>query len=340
MQKQERLSAMPSKQEYTPLVQTGRGGETLSRKEQFVTKGEAYRGVALRLKQINEEISDMRSSGIPDSTHQQALNEEAQKLISALDRMERDVTEEQADDSFHEGRDILVENPLYEAPSEVEAFEESFLGPGFTKQEKPKSPSQLKAHYEALKKRNDEITQLTKKLEGMEQTVIAAISVMHHPSQIMREDLKRKQGDALMQLTQDFSAIDSEIHNTAFVEAVNRKRIQDMGFPDMLNTISEALETLSKEKTQLLGDMSATVDRLNAFRKQKEAIAKKQEETKRRAAKDEAAVDVLEEHFMKSDADKLEEEMLGTHFSSKDEEAPKAPPKSGTRIRKPTKKAA
>lgn len=247
---------------------------TLHRDEEFVTKSEAYKGIGARLQEINRDIEDMEKAGRKGFEKKQAeLNKEAKRLIDHMNRMESQITEEQSRESFEEGSEIMVENPFFtEGTMEVKDEELEIEAEPIKKEkdEVPTSQAELKLYYVGLKKRNQDINRAIQKLEAMEGQVIGMISAMSDPSMKMREELRKRDYDALIRLTQDYGSLAGERAMTELAEIGTRAQIQKMGLPEVLNTISESMETITDEKRKLLTNLSIAADRLNAYGKEEE----------------------------------------------------------------------
>lgn len=231
----------------------------------FITKKDAYTAIAQRMEAINEELQDiLASGGTGFESRRKELMGQAKELSAHMRAVENATGEE---------TNGLVANPFRAAEISPDASEsperngmslkelEASLGPD----DEP-TREELQAEYELLKERNTEIGMTMRKLEETEQKIVGMISVMHEGTSRMREDLRNKQLNALASLMGEAFPGDQDLISR--IENVTRADAHSAGYPEMLNTIGDAMERLADEKKLLLGNMSKVIDRLSALPEQ------------------------------------------------------------------------
>ncbi|OGL79609.1 hypothetical protein A3E39_00600 [Candidatus Uhrbacteria bacterium RIFCSPHIGHO2_12_FULL_60_25] len=238
--------------------------------EQLVTKTEAYRGVAARLRGINAELKDIAAAGRKGFERREAeLNAEAKRFTDYLDKMEKGVSEEQAREAFREGAEVMVDNPFYteevaelrdedivditEEPAEVEEGELVY------------NVEDLRKDYKTMALENHALGKKLQKLEAIQRTIVETISKMMEPGFKHRQALTKLQRDAMT--IEDYQAFAFPLLGTEIQEAGDREEIRKKRLPQMLDAVTGQITRTSEQKVKLAEEIARTVKKIRELEK-------------------------------------------------------------------------
>lgn len=261
---------------HSALVKDAKGEVVALRAdEQLVTKTEAYRGVAARLHAINEELKDIAGAGRKGFEKREAeLNAEASRLIDYMDKMDKGVTEEEAREAFHEGRETMVENPFYsETATELgeEDLEEVREEPPMEVQEGERifELPTLRSDYQEMLLEHRALDIKIARLEGIQRTIVQTISRMMEPGFKHRQALQQLEREAMS--IEDYREMGLPLLGTEIQEAGDREEIRKKRLPQMLDAVTGQITRLSEQKVKLGGEMGRTVKKLRELEKEERA---------------------------------------------------------------------
>lgn len=241
--------------------------------EQLVTKTEAYRGVAARLHAINEELKDIAGAGHKGFEKREAeLNAEASRLIDYMDKMDKGVTEEEAREAFHEGRETMVENPFYsETATELgeEDLEEEEPPMEVKEGELIYELPTLRSEYQEMMVGHRVLDRKIARLEGIQRTIVQTISRMMEPGFKHRQALQQLEREAMS--IEDYREMGLPLLGTEIQEAGDREEIRKKRLPQMLDAVTGQITRLSEQKVKLGGEMGRTVKKLRELEKEERA---------------------------------------------------------------------
>ncbi|HWQ99630.1 MAG TPA: hypothetical protein VN397_02160 [Candidatus Methylomirabilis sp.] len=266
----------PSRKEREPVsaIVKNEKGEVVGLRtdEQLVTKTEAYRGVAARLRRINEELKDIAGAGRTGFESREAeLNAEAKRFIDYLDAMERGVSEEQAREAFHEGAEVMVDNPFYsEGVTELgeEDLEDITEEPSEEVEaaELVHDTESLRKDYKDMALENHALGKKLQRLEEIQLTIIETISKMMEPGFKHRQALQKLERDAMS--IEDFNALGIPLLGTEIQEAGDREEIRKKRLPQMLDAVTGQITRLSEQKMKLADEIARTVKKIRELEKE------------------------------------------------------------------------
>lgn len=244
--------------------------------EQLVTKTEAYRGVRARLEAVTEELKDIKAAGRAGFEKREAeLIAEGERLLGYLDELNKEVPVEQAREAFHEGADIMVENPFYseavtelgegdleeireEAPEEVEAGELVY------------NLDDLRKDYKEMALENRAIDKKLEHLEDIQRNVVQTISRMMEPGFKHRQALQKLEREAMS--IEDYKKMHLPFLGTEIQEAGDREEIRKQRLPQMLDVVTEQITRLTEQKVKLAEDITRTVRKIRELEKGEKAV--------------------------------------------------------------------
>lgn len=236
--------------------------------EQLVTKTEAYRGVAARLRGINHELKDLAAAGRKGfEARETELNVEAKRFIAYLDRLEKEVSEEQAREAFNEGADIMVDNPFY--TEEVTELGEEDITEAPTEEveegELVYNVDDLRKDYKKMALENHAFGTKLQKLEAIQRTIIETISKMMEPGFKHRLALQKLERDAMT--IEDYQTLGFPRLTAEIQEAGDRDEIRKKRLPQMLDAVTGQITRVSEQKMKLAREIAATVKKIRELEK-------------------------------------------------------------------------
>src|SRR3989344_4815324 len=233
----------PSQREPMSALVKNAKGEVLGLRtdEQLVTKTEAYRGVAARLRGINAELKDIAAAGRKGFERREAeLNAEAKRFTDYLDKMEKGVSEE----------DIV---DITEEPAEVEEGELVY------------NVEDLRKDYKTMALENHALGKKLQKLEAIQRTIVETISKMMEPGFKHRQALTKLQRDAMT--IEDYQAFAFPLLGTEIQEAGDREEIRKKRLPQMLDAVTGQITRTSEQKVKLAEEIARTVKKIRELEK-------------------------------------------------------------------------
>lgn len=264
----------PSRKEREPasaLVKNAKGEVIgLRTDEQLVTKTEAYRGVAARLRGINHELKDIAAAGRKGFEAREAeLSAEAKRFTDYLDRMEKGVSEEQAREAFHEGAEIMVDNPFYtEEVGELsdEDIEDITEEPAAVEEgELVYNVEDLRKDYKKMALENHAFGTKLQKLEAIQRTIVETISRMMEPGFKHRLALQKLERDAMT--IEDYQTLGFPRLSAEIQEAGDRDEIRKKRLPQMLDAVTGQITRVSEQKVKLAEEIARTVKKIRELEK-------------------------------------------------------------------------
>ncbi len=238
--------------------------------EQLVTKTEAYRGVAARLRGINLELKDIAAAGRKGFEAREAeLTAEAKRFTDYLDKMEKGVSEEQAREAFQEGAEVMVDNPFYtEEVTELgeEDIEDITEEPADVEEgELVYNVEDLRKDYKTMALENLALGKKLQKLEAIQRTIVETISKMMEPGFKHRQALTKLQRDAMT--IEDYQAFAIPLLGTEIQEAGDRDEIRKKRLPQMLDAVTGQITRTSEQKVKLAEEIARTVKKIRELEK-------------------------------------------------------------------------